>query len=328
MAQQADRHIYYEQAVQCVESEIDFIDTTVGYGIASSGEFVKITHRGATVDIIELTYNGSPISDKPFLLEVLDTSNIYVGYGSSNYAQVLYHIQNETEVTLVSPEVEHWFTSVEFYNKNKGYLASTEQGFTLSLYTSTDLGASWVNKKESCCTTMVEGIYIIDADSVIAVGGYSPDMYYFYGMVLQSKDKGETWDQIEFDNEGILLNNNLKNISAFNPSKFLLSSINKLFKLEAPYSAFASSVINNSQTEFSIVVNDLSREIQIEFTDQSIGDYTVRILDINGRIIQSDKGSINSKTAQIQLQSNISNGIYLVNLITQNRVQTKPFIIN
>lgn len=28
MAQQADRHVYYEQAVQCVESEIDFVDTT------------------------------------------------------------------------------------------------------------------------------------------------------------------------------------------------------------------------------------------------------------------------------------------------------------
>lgn len=89
-----------------------------------------------------------------------------------------------------------------------------------------------------------------------------------------------------------------------------------------------SPSLENRHSNFSISPNPVRthERISIDFSNSSLENTTIEIRDISGKLMQTKK--LNQFPASIQLNENLNNGIYLINIITASGIHTEKLIIS
>ena len=297
--------LYFNSGLAFIYKNFYYVNKNLMYTIGNicckeNPLLIKLTNISIDTLISSGNYNFNCDNAKTYFF------NDSVGYilcQDTNSLNILLRTDNfgKSWNTVLSDSI-NLFLSIHFSSKRIGYLTATNG----NIFKSSDEGLSW-HKIISPTNKNINSIGFIN-DSVGFFAGDS-------GIIFKTSDGGQTWQS-----ENSTMNSNIIRIKIFNDYiGYAVTDNGVLLKREN-----IEEIQNKNVLIFKIYPNPSNSILIIELS-QITKNSTLTIYNFNGQEIKTQQ-LINIKS-QLDI-SNLTSGIYIVKLITDNSIEVRKIIKN
>lgn len=301
--------------ITCFNHGIFFFDENNGF-IGGSGCF-----QGELMNRLSSgTWGAANINSNSFLADNyivdIDFLNANVGLAASKSGYVFRTIDGGQNWDTISASItKNPLTSVLFVNSNLVYAGYSAVNTGFGLYFSTDGGLTWQEDMNSATFLYPDFNSLHKSeDGMVYSGGYTQSMT--NGVIFNSPGDGSTWN---FS----LLDFQINAISSHSDSVVFGVGENGYIVVNKDLLSLGASINEYNSNDFKLFPNPVTSELNIVHKDGFINENgQIAIFSMTGELVFSEKFS-----PKINLKE-LSNGVYMVQVITEKGIVTERIVKN